>query len=206
MKKLLFLVIILIPFSSVSSQNEMMVEEGEIKFFLKNKIKKFVQNTGSEEKAIGKLIEYSLPDTFFNEKNRDLIWQTNSTQKIIDMDYYASIKLQSFYWILKIYHSDYNSHKDEYCQFLDMDGQPIWDYKDVDISLKAYYYQVILASPVEHMKYYNELGYTRNDSESYEYLSDCFKVWYDEMKEKGLDYMRKNNISPIKSSNYVIKL
>lgn len=189
------------------SYNQPTMTKKEVKSMKDNNIGKFVRLSGSEEKAIDKLIVFCLSDTLYNRDNKSMIWYIKTPQKIIEEDYYASRKLQAFYWILKIYHSDYSSqnNKSEFCEFMNDSGETIWDYKDLDITKKAYYYQVIITSPVEHKTYYNDLGYIKLHNKSYKGLEGAFVKWNTEMKINGLQYMRKNNIQPVDSTNYVIK-
>ena len=180
------------------------ISKKEVKLMYNDNLRRFVRIAGSEENAIDRLIALCLPDTFYNT-NRSLIWTIISPEKIIEMDHYVSRKLQAFYWIIKIYNSDYRSNKKSHCFFLDDSGEDIWDYENSDVSAKAYYYQAVLDSPTDPKPYYNKLGYIKTYNDSYGNLENVFNVWYNEMKTKGLEYMRRNNIPPIDSSKYRIE-
>jgi hypothetical protein len=171
-----------------------------IKAMQKNDIGKFVRLAGSEEKAIEELISFSMPDTFFNEKEY-LVWQR--TGRLTELDHYASRRLQAIYWIIKIYNSDYRSTaKTESCSFFDDLGETVWDYQDLDVKQKSYYYLVILWSPVKHKEYYDRLGYVKTSSGPYQELEQIFKKWYAQMKANGLKHMREQGLSPINPSRY----
>jgi hypothetical protein len=173
-----------------------------LRMMQKNDIKKFVRTTASEEMAIQKLISFSMPDTFFNE-TKQLIWRGSQGGKFVELEHYASRKLQAFYWILKIYNSDYRStSKTEFCRFLDESGNMIWDYQDLDPQQKSYYYKVILFSPTNHQQYYNKLGYIRITNDPYLKLEHAFNKWYEQMRKNGLPYMRMHNLAPIDSIHY----
>ena len=177
------------------------INEKEIKLIDENNIREFVENAGSEENAIDKLILFSVPDTFYNT-NRQLLWYEDLDRKFTETDYYASLKLQTFYWTIRIYRSDYDNNKNKYCKFIDVSGKPIFDYMDLDVDRKAFLYLGGLSG--EQREWYNSLGYIKTNSDSYKELENIFQGWYNEMKVKGLQYMRENKIPPLDSSRYII--
>lgn len=188
----------------LQSYGQSTMSKKEIKLMYDNNIGKFVRKAGSEENAIEKLMAFCLPDTFYNRDNKNMIWHTKKPVNLINIDYYSSRRMQALFWILKIYHTDYTTrnNKKEYCMFMNGAGETIWDYKDLDLDKKAYFYQVIIASPVQHKTYYGNLGYISVNSKFYHELERSFNSWYQTMKVEGLQYMRNNKIQPVNSSNY----
>lgn len=198
--------LILICFTCSSlSVNAMVPKERIVELMKKNNIKKFVRTAGSEEKAIEELISFTLPDTIYNSE-KELIWRSTRSGKIAEMDYYASRKIQAYYWILMIYYSNYrNIRSDQSCLFLDDYGRAIWDYQDLDEEKKEYYYKVIVPSPTDHKDYFDDLGYIRIQSEQIKRLEFAFREWHHQMKIQGLTHMRAHKAAPIDSTKYRIE-
>ncbi len=171
-------------------------------------IKGFVQSCNqNEELAIESLIAYSLNDTI----NIQQIWYDQTTGKGINPierstegadRFYASLKLKSYYWILQIYNSDYSSLKEDICVFIGHSSNFIFDYESLDQEQQKQTFKEMLTGENKSQKI--DFQYKKNFSSALKELDQDFEKWYIDMKEKGLDYMRKQNIPPIKESRYKI--
>jgi hypothetical protein len=171
----------------------------DFELMTENKIKEFVRKAGSEQKAIEKLMHICLPDTISHNDYEKMIWYRDIYTTLHTEGYYASRKIQAYFWIQRIYHADYsiNGKKNRYFIFI-RTGNVIFDYQDLDIDKKYHFLTQEFHSKSSRDSYAKNLGvgYVKTNSDSYKKLEDAFNVWYLEMKEKGLQYMRENGITP----------
>jgi len=169
-------------------------------------IKGFIQFCNQDaELAIKDLITFSLNDTinlqiWYDETIGNRISIYEKSTEGIDR-FYASLRLKSYYWILKIYHSDYDSIKENICVFVGENNSIIFDY---EILGQEEIMNAIEKIIIEEEKKKFDFQYKKNPSIYLNKLEQSFKEWFSEMKEKGLDYMRKQNIPPIIESRYKI--
>ncbi len=182
-----------------------MSEKEKLKLLTKNDLRKFVRIAGSEELAIKELMEFSIPDTFYNT-DKDFIWHRSQAGQLIKTSGYASRRLQVLYWVVRIFDSNYKSStKKEFFNFVDSSDRIIWDYYDMNEEQKAYYYKVVLASPTNRKNFFDKLGYVKADDDGSKDLEATFNKWVNEMKTHGLKYMRDQKLSPIDSSKFRLK-
>jgi len=198
MKNILILILIFnVSNLSATCNDSLYMSKKDFKLMADNNIKKFVRKSGSEQKAIDKLMHFCLPDTFFHYDNERLIWYFNRPMKIFKIDYYASRKMQAFWWIQKVYYSNYRTNnKNIIYGFEDESENLIWDYKDFDLDKKSGFYTFEFVSQSSRREYSKKVGYVKTNSASYHKLEDSYQAWYVEMKKKGLEYMRENHIPP----------
>ena len=197
--KTLFLITLIFNCSNIFStnNNDLCMSKKDFDLMADNKIKKFVRKSGSEQNAIDKLMHICLPDTFFYYDKKKLIWYSNRPMKFVEIDYYASRKLQAYFWIQKIYYSDYiTNKKDFYYEFVDESENLIWDYQDLDLDKKIDFYGLEFVLKKSRENFSKQVGYVKNNNDSYKKLENSFQTWYIEMTEKGLQYMRENKIQP----------
>lgn len=177
-------------------------------YLMSDDIKGFIQSCNqSEELAIESLITFSLSDTIDSRQ----IWYNQTTGKGINPlekstegvdKFYASMKLKSYYWILRIFNSEYSCFNKSLCVFIGNNNDFIFDYEIVNQEAQKQTFKEILTGESKKQKVV--LQYKRKTNVALKELNQNFENWYIDMKEKGLDYMRKQNISPIKESQYKI--
>jgi hypothetical protein len=186
-----------------------MPAQSNLSAFLKSgDIKGFVRSCGqNEELAIESLIKFSLKDTISSQQ----IWYDQTTGKDINPierslegadRFYSSLKLKSYYWILQIYNSDYSCIKKDICVFIGGDNDFIFDYESLNQEQQKQTFKEILKGENKSQKV--DFQYKKKTSIALKELEQSFENWHIDMKEKGLDYMRRQNISPIKERRYKI--
>lgn len=171
-------------------------------------IKGFMQSCNqNEELAIESLVRFSLNDTIDAQQ----IWYDQTTGKGINLlerstdgadKFYASLKLKSYYWILKIYNSEYSCPNKSICVFMGNNNDFIFDYEIINQEAQKQALKEILIGESKNQKVVFQ--YKKKTSVSLKELDQSFENWYTNVKEKGLNYMRKQNIPPIKESQYKI--
>lgn len=176
------------------------LESGDIDGFIKS-------CNRNEETAIDSLIDLSLNDTITSKQ----IWYNETEAKGINPfersfegpdKFYTSIKLKSYYWILQIFYSKYNCMDKGLCVFISNDYDFIFDYEIVDQEKKKQALKEMLTGKSENQKIVFQ--YKKSSNTALDKLDHYFQNWYTIMKEKGLDYMRKHNIPPIREYQYKI--
>ena len=166
-------------------------------FLLANDLKGYLESCNmDEELAIQRLINLSLKDTLSYKE----IWFSETEGKGIPAferskegadEYYGSIKLQAYYWVLKIYQGDYVSDQGKICSFKLAGSQFVFDYRLLDFR-------------ESFAKGANFLRYQRDPSPASIDLHRRFGDWFAKMKEKGLPAMRESQMPPLASSEYYI--
>lgn len=186
----------------VEAQNDIMgyLESGDIKGFIK-------YCNQNEQMAIDSLINLSLNDTITSKQ----IWYNQTEAKGINPverstegadKFYTSVKLKSYYWILQIFYSKYNCIDKNLCVFVGNDNDFIFDYEIVNQEAQKQALKEILTGESKSQKMIFQ--YKIKPSIALEKLNQDFQNWYEVMKEKGLEYMQKQNNPPIKKNQYKI--
>jgi hypothetical protein len=169
---------------------------------------KFLQNDGlndfiiacdnNDQKAINELLSFVLPDTItINE-----LWYDESLGRGIPVimkssmldKYYASLKIKSFSWILRIYSGRYDSDTLLYV-FRDDNSVPVYDYELI---------KPVIIDSSSSPKILVDFQFSRKQNEGLDEIEKLFIQWGKMMNSFGLNYMKMNKIPPVPNSLYNI--
>ena len=169
----------------------------------------FLQNDGltdlistcdnNDQQAINKLLSFALPDTIsINE-----LWYGESLGRGIPCimkssmfdECYASLKMKSFSWILRIYSERYDSDSLLYV-FRDDNGVPIYDYMLVK--------PVVKDTSSFPKKILVDVRFSRKQSDGLNEIENLLIQWGEMMNSFGLNYLKLNKIPPVPDSLYNI--
>lgn len=170
---------------------------------------KFLQNDGlndfiiacdnNDQKAINELLSFALPDTItINE-----LWYDESLGRGIPVimkssmldEYYASLKIKSFSWILRIYSGRYDSDTLLYV-FRDDNSVPVYDYELIK--------PVIIDTSSFPKKILVDVRFSRKQSDGLNEIENLLIQWGEMMNSFGLNYLKLNKIPPVPDSLYNI--
>lgn len=179
-----------------------------LEYLKSDDIKGFMQfYNKNEELAIKSLITFSLNDTI----NSQQIWYNETVGKNINPlerstegadKFYASLKLKAYFWILQIYNSKYSCLNGNLCVFIGDSNNFIFDYEILNHQQQKQILKEILTQDNKDLKI--DIQYKKRLSVDLSELNRSFEIWYVNMKEKGLNYMRTQKISPINEDQYKI--
>jgi len=156
--------------------------------------------------AIKQLMNFSLGDTiqdkdiWYSYNSIDSVWSQRSTS--INSKFYASLKLKSYYWVLKIMNSNYsNDQKKQVIVFFDKKKREIFDYELIAFSQQEESIKRILEKQDSTLRKYQ---YKARKSTEYQVLENVFIKWFEIFQIKGLKYMKRHKLYPINENHYEI--